>query len=103
VIPFMAVYAPALMLQPGDPMAEAIGFWPAVAYVVGKAVLAIGLWGVATIGFLTGPLAWWERLWALLAAGLLVAALPLTDEIGFAGCLAFIAWAWWRHRRIATA
>src|SRR3546814_14013327 len=38
VIPFMAVYAPALMLQPGDPMAAAIGFWPAVAYVVGNAV-----------------------------------------------------------------
>src|SRR3546814_7965413 len=47
VIPFMAVYAPALMLQPGDPRADVIGFWPAVAYVVGKAILAIGLWGIA--------------------------------------------------------
>jgi TRAP transporter 4TM/12TM fusion protein len=103
VIPFMAVYAPALMLQPGDPMAAAIGFWPAVAYVVGKAVLAIGLWGVATIGFLTGPLAWWERLWAFGAAALLVAALPFTDEVGFAACLAFVAWAWWRGRRAVAA
>ena len=39
----MAVYAPALMLQQGDPMADAIGFWPAVLYVVVKALIAIVL------------------------------------------------------------
>ncbi len=103
VVPFMAVYAPALMLQPGDPMADAIGFWPAVAYVVAKAVLAIGLWGAATIGFVTRPLAWWERLWAFSAAALLVVALPVTDEVGFAACLGFVVWLWWRGRRVATA
>ena len=102
VLPFMAVYAPALMLQPGDPMAEAIGFWPAVVYAVGKAVLAIGLWGAATIGFVTAPLAWWERVWAFAAAALLVAALPLTDELGFAACAAFVGWLWWRGRRTAA-
>ena len=31
VIPFMAVYTPALMLQDGGPLAQAIGYWPAVA------------------------------------------------------------------------
>src|SRR5690606_20112811 len=36
VVPFMAVYTPALMLQPGGPLAEAIGFVPAVIYVVAK-------------------------------------------------------------------
>ena len=47
VVPFMAVYTPALMLQDGGPMAQAIGYWPAVAYIVLKAVISMGLWGAA--------------------------------------------------------
>jgi TRAP-type uncharacterized transport system fused permease subunit len=65
VVPFMAVYSPALMLQGGDPMAESIGFVPAVIYVVAKALVGIMLWGVAIIGFLRSDVAWWERVWAL--------------------------------------
>ncbi|WEX09369.1 TRAP transporter permease [Chelativorans sp. AA-79] len=83
VIPFMAVYTPALMLQDGGPLAQAIGYPAAVAYIVLKVGLAIGLWGGAVIGFLRRPLAWWERLLAAAAAFTLVAALPITDEIGF--------------------
>ena len=56
VIPFMAVYTPALMLQDGGPLADQIGYIPAVIYIVAKVVLAIGLWGAAVIGFLGGPL-----------------------------------------------
>ncbi len=85
VVPFMAVYDNALMLQ-GDPSALA------VAYIVGKALLAIALWGAAAIGYLRSPLRAWERVWAALAAFLLVAAVPLTDELGFAACVGFIAW-----------
>ena len=51
----MAVYTPALMLQDGGPLAAEIGYRPAVAYIVFKAVLAIGLWGAAVIGFLRTP------------------------------------------------
>ncbi len=96
VIPYMAVYDPALMLQPGasgsiEPLA--------VLYVVGKALLAIGLWGGAAIGFLLGPLNALERIAAFAAAALLVAALPLTDELGFAACGAFVLWHWLRVRR----
>ena len=80
----MAVYTPALMLQDGGPMAQAIGYWPAVGYIVLKAVISMGLWGAASIGFLAGPLAWWERLLAAVAAFMLVAALPVTDELGLA-------------------
>ncbi len=83
VVPYMAVYNPALMLQDGDAMAAAIGFWPAVAYVVFKTALAIGLWGAAVIGFLKIRMKWWERLLAAASAFTLVAALPMTDEIGF--------------------
>jgi TRAP-type uncharacterized transport system fused permease subunit len=85
VVPFMAVYDNALMLQ-GDPSVLA------VAYIVGKALLAIALWGAATIGYLRKPLQTWERIWAAIAAFLLVAALPLTDELGFAACSLFIGW-----------
>jgi len=92
VIPYMAVYDPALMLQ-GDPSL------PAVAYIVGKAVLAIVLWGAAAIGYLRAPLNLGERFAAAGAAGLLVAALPVTDELGFALAAAFGAWHLFRSRR----
>ena len=91
VIPFMAVYTPALMLQDGGTLASEIGYLPAVAYVVVKAVLAIGLWGAAVIGWLGQPLALWQRALAMVAAGTLVAALPATDGVGFVLALTFAA------------
>ena len=99
VVPFMAVYTPALMLQDGGPLAETIGYVPAVAYVVLKAVMALGLWGVAVIGWLGRPLALWERALAMAAAFSLVAALAITDEIGFALSLAFGVLIWLRRGR----
>jgi len=98
VVPFMAVYAPALMLQDGDPMAAVIGFWPAVAYVVVKAVIAIVLWAGVATGFLLTRLSIVERVAAFIAAALLIMALPTTDEIGFASAAAFFAWHVWRTR-----
>jgi len=95
VVPFMAVYDNALMLQ-GDPSL------PAVVFIVGKALLAVGLWGAAAIGYLRAPLSIGERLWAVAAAGLLVAALPLTDEIGIGAGLVFVARHFLRTRRLAV-
>ena len=100
VIPFMAVYTPALMLQDGGPLAEAIGYWPAVAYIVFKAGLAIALWGAAVIGYLRSRLAAWERLLAAAAAFTLVAALPITDEIGFALAALIVGQHLWRTRSV---
>ncbi len=96
VVPYMAVYAPELMLQ---------GEWTAlaVAYIVFKAVLAICLWGAAAIGYLIVPLNPAERLVAAGSAFLLVAAIPLTDEIGFAASAAFLGWHALRSRRLAAA
>ncbi|MGP1683654.1 MAG: TRAP transporter permease, partial [Giesbergeria sp.] len=96
VVPYMAVYAPALMLQ-GD------GGWSATVFVVFKAVVAILLWGGAAIGYWLAPLAWWERVWALVAAGFLVAALPATDEIGLGMAAAMALWHGVRMRRSAHA
>ncbi|WP_097459899.1 TRAP transporter permease [Mangrovitalea sediminis] len=80
VIPYMAVYHPALVMQGGT--------WADTGYLVGKAVLAIGLWGAASIGYLYVPLKWSERILALIAAILLVAVIPYSDTLGF--CLAAI-------------
>ena len=98
VVPFMAVYTPALMLQDGGPMAEAWGYWVEVVYIVFKACAGIALWGVAVVGFLFGRATWWERLACFAAGVLLVLALPVTDEAGFALGTAVVAAHWWRMR-----
>ncbi|MEP7183750.1 MAG: TRAP transporter permease [Betaproteobacteria bacterium] len=90
VIPYMAVYDPSLMLQTGTVLDT--------LYVVAKALLAIGLWGGAAVGFLWSPLNPVERIVSTVAAGLLVAAVPLTDEIGFALGAALLLWHAWRTR-----
>jgi TRAP transporter 4TM/12TM fusion protein len=101
VIPFMAVYSPALMLQAGGPLAEAIGYWPAVAWIVTKSLLSIGLWGAAVIGWVGRPLPSWLRALAMIAAFTLVAAWPITDWIGLA--LALLVGLLIRRRPIAAA
>jgi len=100
VIPYMAVYTPALMLQDGGPLAQAWGYPVAVTYIVFKVVIAIGLWGAAVIGYLRTHMLWWERILAAIAAVTLIAALPLTDEIGFALAAITIALHWWRSRHM---
>jgi len=64
VVPYMAIYDPALMLQ---------GDWTflTVAYVAFKAVLAISLWAVMTIGYLWQPVGLFGRVFAFVAAAML--------------------------------
>lgn len=100
VIPYMAVYDPALMLQPN---AAGVFTWSAAAYVFGKAMLAIGLWGGTAVGYLGRRLSVLERVWAAVAASLLVAAVPATDEIGFAAAFLFLGWNYLRMRRTRVA
>ncbi|MGJ8569998.1 MAG: TRAP transporter permease [Hoeflea sp.] len=104
VIPFMAVYTPALMLQDGGALAAEIGYVPAVIYIVAKTTLAIGLWGAAVIGFLGSRLGWPLRVLGMIAAFTLVASVPLTDEIGFAltAVFAFLAYRQMRGRTEAA-
>jgi TRAP transporter 4TM/12TM fusion protein len=96
VIPYMAVYQPALMLQ---------GDWTvaAVVYIVIKALLAIAMWGAAAVGYLWLPLRGPERIYLGVGALMLVAALPVTDEIGFAMAIAFFAWHAWQKKRLLAA
>ena len=94
VVPYIAIYDPSLMLQGSYA-------WTDVVYVVFKALTAILLWGGAVVGFLRGPLGLASRVLAVVAAGLLVAAVPLTDEAGFALAAIVFAWNAWQHRRAA--
>ena len=96
VVPYMAVYAPELMLQ-GDPTVLA------VAWIVFKALVAIALWGVASIGYLWQPVSWPLRIWAFLSALFLVAAMPITDEIGLGSAALLFGWLAWRQRRSVVA
>ncbi len=96
VIPYMAVYDPALMLQPGASGAFSV---LASVYVIIKAVIAIGLWGATAVGHLGRPLNLFERAWCAIAASLLVVALPATDQMGFALSALFVAWNLWSLRR----
>jgi TRAP transporter 4TM/12TM fusion protein len=101
IVPYMAVYDPALMVQP-VPGLEGVGYWFAVAYVTLKAILALGLWGAAAIGYGRAPLVWWERILASLAAVFLVLAVPVTDEIGFALAVIVGGVHIWRTRKDAV-
>ena len=81
VIPFIAVYDPALMLQtvPGQPLSLLN-----VAGVFISTLAAIGLWGAASIGHFTRPLGFATRLLAIVAATLIVGSVPLSRLGGLA-------------------
>lgn len=96
VVPYMAVYSPALMLQGDGDILD-------VVYIIFKAILAIGLWGAGATGYLFKPLNWFERLFAIAAAGFLVAASPISDQIGLATTALFLAWHYLDSRRARTA
>jgi TRAP transporter 4TM/12TM fusion protein len=95
VVPYMAVYSPALMLQ-GDSLL-------ATVYVGLKALLAIGIWGAVFTGFLQAKLSWWERALGFAAGASLILATPISDEIGFALSAIFIGQHIWRARRAQAA
>jgi TRAP-type uncharacterized transport system fused permease subunit len=96
VVPYMAVYEPALMLQ-GE--LTVLG----VVTVVAKAVIAIMLWAAAMVGYWRLKLAVWERLGTVIAAVLLAAYFPWSDEIGLALAALLAGQHWFRSRRPASA
>jgi len=102
LVPFMAVYTPALMLQDAGALTGYIGYWGEVIYLFLKACFSIALWGVAVVGYLRSNALWWERLGSLIAGALLVLALPLTDEAGWILGLVVIAIHWWRTRHVTA-
>ncbi|MDV2856373.1 MULTISPECIES: TRAP transporter permease [Oceanimonas] len=92
VVPYMAVYSPALMLQGDAGLA-------ATVFVIFKALLAVSLWGMGAIGYWLKPFSLAERLLAIAAAALLVFSLPMTDELGLLLAALILARHWWQQRR----
>ncbi len=101
VVPYMAVYSPALMLQGFD--SWDISAVLAVVYIVFKALVAITLWGAGMTGYLFTRMNAFERVYVVLAAALLVTAIPITDDIGFAATALFLVWHMIQSRREAAA
>jgi TRAP-type uncharacterized transport system fused permease subunit len=95
IVPFMAVYNPALMMQGGD--------WGATLYMLFKAAFAVGLWGAVFTGYLQRPMALWEKVLAFAAAASMVLAMPISDEIGFGLGALFLIQHFWRARRAEPA
>lgn len=93
IVPYMAVYSPALMLQNYSHFGEVI-------FIVVKAIVAIVLWGAGATGFLLSRLNWFERLYVVLAAALLVWANPFSDQIGAAATALFLVWHLLRTRQV---
>ena len=81
VIPYIAVYDPSLMLQTTGSvgMGTGLAFWADVVWITLCTIVAIGLWGVASIGFFNRPLGIGMRGLALLAAALIVGSVPLAS------------------------
>ena len=88
IIPYMAVYDPALMLQPVHGL-DGLAYWSAAAYVIGKAILALSLWGIAAFGYLSHPVSLFGRAFAFVTALFLVIPTWWSDYIGFAAAAAF--------------
>jgi TRAP transporter 4TM/12TM fusion protein len=103
VIPFIFVYSPSLMLQPGDPMTAQLGFYGAVAFATFKALVAIGLFGMVAIGFLLTRMTWLERVAAFLAALCLLGDFRFSDTAGLVLTALCVLWQWRQRRRNAVA
>jgi TRAP transporter 4TM/12TM fusion protein len=85
LIPFMAVYEPALMLQGnGGALAATLGYGVEVAWVLFKAVVVVTMSGVAAIGFWFTHTTLTERALAGAAAALVMGSFPWSDESGLA-------------------
>ncbi|WP_460450666.1 TRAP transporter permease [Alsobacter sp. SYSU BS001988] len=82
LIPFMSVYEPSLMLQSGGAIAAQYGYWVEVALVFAKALVVIGMSGVAAIGYLAVRTTLAERALAGVAAALIIGDFPWSDTSG---------------------
>ena len=97
LIPYMAVYSPALMLQGYD--GENLGlFILSFLYILGKVIIAILFLGAAVIGYMQRNLSAFERLFCAAIACFLITALPITDEIA-AGLIAIYFLVGWFKKR----
>ena len=101
VVPFMAVYSPELMLQ-GLANKDVVTIVVSVSYIFIKALIAMLFLGMASVGFMNAPLNVLERLVCVTVSVLLIAAIPITDELGFGLTFLFIIYRWLKFKNIST-
>jgi TRAP transporter 4TM/12TM fusion protein len=101
VVPFMAVYSPELMLQ-GLANKDVVTIVVSVSYIFIKALIAMLFLGMASVGFMNAPLNILERLACVTVSVLLIAAVPITDELGFGLTFLFIIYRWLKFKNIST-
>ncbi|MBI3701795.1 MAG: TRAP transporter permease [Afipia sp.] len=103
VIPFIAVYSPALMLQNGDPRQLEFGFYGAVVYATIKALIAIALFGMVAIGYLFARMSLMERAVSFVAALFLLGEFDYSDPLGLALAVAVVVWQWRKRAALTPA
>ena len=99
VVPFMAVYSPELMLQ-GLENKDVFTIVTSVSYITFKTLIAMLFLGMTAVGHMNAPLNIIERIICLFISILLIAAIPITDEIGFGLMIIFIIYRWLKSRKI---
>ena len=99
VVPFMAVYSPELMLQ-GLENKDVFTIITSVSYITIKALIAMLFLGMTAVGYMNAPLNIIERIICFCVSILLIAAIPITDELGFGLMIIFIIYRWFKFRRI---
>ena len=77
VVPFVFVFHPALIFQ---------GTWTEIVVSLLTASFGVVLLGIACVGYSSRPIGWGRRLWAIAAAGLLIAPpIPRVSELALDG------------------
>jgi TRAP transporter 4TM/12TM fusion protein len=99
VVPFMAVYSPELMLQ-GLENKDVFTIVTSVSYITFKTLIAMLFLGVAAVGYMNAPLNIIERIICLSVSILLIAAIPITDELGFGLMILFVIYRLLKFRKI---
>lgn len=99
VVPFMAVYSPELMLQ-GLENKDVFTIITSVSYITIKALIAMLFLGMTAVGYMNAPLNIIERIICFCVSILLIAAIPITDELGFGLMIIFIIYRWFKFRKI---
>jgi TRAP transporter 4TM/12TM fusion protein len=102
VIPFMAVYSPALMMQ--NTHAESPGLFAiSVIYVCVKVMIAIIFWGMTVVGHFKVKLNLVERSLGIIIAGLFIVANPTYDIFGFILTVITISIIWLKVRKFSSS
>ena len=102
LLPFMAVFEPSLMLQDGGAIAAKYGYWVEVVVVFSKALVTMGVTGIAAIGYCFTRTHIIERVLAGVAAFLLIAPWAWSDYAGLTLSAAVVLFNFLKRRTLSA-